>query len=365
MVSFRLRSKVVENMSFRLGLRSDQAQPRPPWLRKAVAGLCYFYAGCIVALAALIYVVGEESWLTTLFLFGPLWVLSLPLALIAVLWLIYHRGLVQLALLAISGVILWGPVMAFNIPWERLLPHGTNGRRIRVITWNIEEDKVKTADLAKLLQTQRPDIVVLQECRPEVLVGIAPEWQRHESGWMCLLSRFPIREIADRDRTDVYEKGGSGAIIRYSLEAPFGILEMTNVHLETPREGFEDFLGGAVREGIKSLTAKNEQRYDEAALAVAWVNAGKASARLVAGDFNTTPQSDLLRESWIGYTDCFDAAGFGLGHSKYTRKIGVRIDHVLASAGWHCAAATTLVRTGDSDHVPVQVDLEWTDKSTS
>jgi vancomycin resistance protein VanJ len=231
--------------------------------------------------------------------------------------------------------------------------------RIRIVTWNVDGNAVSAEQLSGLLAEFRPEIVLLQECRAQVMATAAAEWHRHEHSGMCLLSRLPVRSSADRDRRDVWKKAGSGAIVRYVIEAPFGLFEVTNVHLETPREGFEDFLGGALRTGIKTLTAKNEQRYEEAALAEAWTRAGSSPARIVAGDFNTPPQSDLLRNNWQGYTNCFGFAGFGFGHTKHTRTIGVRIDHVLASSAWRCRDAMVVTSAGGSDHSPVMVELEW------
>lgn len=333
-------------------------QPRVRW-RRLLVGLTGLYLICLLGILALIYGPGERCWLTSLLLFGPTWVLAVPLFALGALWLVCHRGLWLLGVLVGAGLLLAGPVLGAAVPLARVVPQRSDGPRIRLVTWNVEGNAVSAEQLSRLLAEFRPDIVLLQECRAQVMATAAAEWQRHEHGGMCLLSQFPVRAVADRDRRDVWKKAGSGAIVRYTIEAPFGVFEVTNVHLETPREGFEDFLGGALRTGIKTLTAKNEQRYEEAALAQAWVRAGSSSARIVAGDFNTPPQSDLLRNGWPGYTNCFESAGFGLGHTKHTRTIGVRIDHVLASSAWRCRDATVVTGAEGSDHSPVMVELEW------
>ena len=79
---------------------------------------------------------------------------------------------------------------------------------------------------------------------------------------------------------------GSGAVVRYGLETLLGRLDLTSVHLETPREGLESILRfgpGAASE----LVAKNEQREIEARVARRWVDESPSPFRVVAGDFNT------------------------------------------------------------------------------
>lgn len=343
---------------------SRTEEPRHwPRLRLLVVVMTGLYIAGLLGVLALIYGPGERWWFTSLLLFSPKWGFAVPLGLLFVACLAFHRGLWLFTALVGAGLLLFGPVLGATVPLARLAPHSGNAPKVRVISWNVEGDSVTIAQLSKLLNEFRPDIVLLQECDARVLATVGVEWQTHESDKMCLLSRLPVRAIADRDRRDVWKKAGSGAIIRYTIEAPFGLFEVTNVHLETPRDGFEELLGGSLRSGIALLSNKNRQRYEEAALASTWANAGQNSARIVAGDFNTPPQSDILRNSWPGYTNCFDTAGFGFGHTKHTRKFGVRIDHVLASRDWRCASSTVVPNAGGSDHRPIVTELEWTGKT--
>lgn len=108
--------------------------------------------------------------------------------------------------------------------------------------------------------------------------------------------------------------------------------------------------------GIDRLETENEQREYEARVARAWVNGGTAPLALVAGDFNTPVESDIFREYWGGFQDCHSVAGWGFGFTKRTRRIGVRIDHVLAGPGLQCLEARTVSGT-DGDHRPLVVHL--------
>ncbi len=318
--------------------------------------LAYLNLVGVAGAIGLIHGVGEKTWAVTLFLFGPIWVCWLPLAVLTPLALAIHRKLSVLAALALAAALLPGPVLGFEIPWQRLSAGAPGAPKLRVLTWNVGGHNLSAAEWSELVNTHFPDVVAVQECSTESLD--LPGWHFQNDMGMCLLSRFAVSGTANRDRQDVWADGGSGAIVRYSVAAPFGVFELTNVHLETPREGFQSIVHLALRTGIQELTSKNEQRYREAALARSWVDAGTSPARLVVGDFNTPPQSDLLGGVWPEFENCFQASGFGFGHTKETRLMGVRIDHVLASPGWRCSAASVEPGKG-SDHHPVVVDLEW------
>ena len=181
--------------------------------------------------------------------------------------------------------------------------------------------------LDELLTVEAPDVIVLQESGREVLrfdAGLVPA----RRGRNVRAQPFPDpgRGRARPERRLAH--GRLRAIIRYTLDTPLGRVDLTNVHLETPREGLEAILGfgpGAAAE----LEAKNAQRLIEARLAREWVDASVSSLRLVAGDFNTPVESHLFRDRWRDFRDCHSAAGWGFGFTKHTRRIGTRIDHVL------------------------------------
>ena len=125
----------------------------------------------------------------------------------------------------------------------------------------------------------------------------------------------------------------------------------------------EEILRGSRSEGVRELVAKNRQRALEFSLARSWADQAPGPARIAAGDFNTPPQSNLMREFWSDYANCFGVAGLGFGYTKHTRRIRVRIDHVLAGPGWKCQAAWVTHWPGP-DHDPVIADLRWTGAGT-
>jgi endonuclease/exonuclease/phosphatase (EEP) superfamily protein YafD len=329
-------------------MRTDETAPRRGrFLLRAVA-LLYLLA--LLVLLGLVYGPGEGLWPITVFLFGPRLLVALPLLVLALVAALVDRPL--LGLLVLVGLGLAGPLFGFNVPWRGLVSggHDASAPALRLITWNVGTAGLEARELEHLLTRERPDVVVLQECHAEVM-DVAGEWHRHFNGKMCLLSRFPVLEVAVRDRSDMWARAGSGAILRYALETPAGRVDLTHVHLETPREGLEELLGSGLA-GVETLRAKNRQREIEARLARAWAAASPGPLHLVAGDFNTPVESSLFREYWRGFRDCHSEAGWGFGFTKRTRRIGARIDHILAGPGWRCLD-TRVVAGMDGDHAPL------------
>jgi vancomycin resistance protein VanJ len=320
---------------------------------------CVAFCSAVLIVAVLIYGPGEHLWFTTLILFGPAWLWLVGFGVAVLSWGAFHRGRRLGLLLLFCGFVLLFPVLYLSLPWRNLLPVDSKAPRLRVATWNMAGRQLEQDVFTQLVNEYQVDLVLMEECGGVVKVTDLHDFQAYASNRMCAMSRFPIAEIAARDRMDVYKASGSGAIVRYTITPPWGQFAVTNVHLETPREGFEDFVGHAFLDGIATLTAKNKQRYVEAQLAFEWTQPAAALPRLIAGDFNTSPQSDLLRNTWKGYANCFGVAGLGFGHSKHTRLLGVRIDHILASEQWTCTSSQVL-RGFHSDHDPVLAELALT-----
>lgn len=337
-------------------MNSDVARQEPSslakWLRISTSIGAALSCAVVAAAALSIYVFGERWWPTTIVLFGPLWLLHLPLVASAVGWLLFHRGVVLGVVLAVSELVLLLPVQGYQPPWPNA-DSSALGTPVRLVTWNIG-GHLDYAEIARLFSEHHADIVVLQECGglpKDSLPSALAQLNTHECPGMCLLSRLPVTDVEDRDRKEIWEAGGSGAIVRYTFTGADGPFTLTNVHLETPREGFEDLMAHGPG-GISTLSAKNAQRYTEARLAFEWSTREPNLPRLVAGDFNTPPQSDLLRDTWPNFANCFGLTGRGFGYTKTTRWLGVRIDHILAEPPWSCVD-TELLTSLASDHRPL------------
>lgn len=327
-------------------------------LARVVAWAIWAYLAAVIVVAASMWTLGDHAIVGSILLFMGRWVFLLPLALLlpAALW--WRRD--QLPLLAVAAAIVLGPIMGFRTGWRRALPH-PDGLSVRVATFNAEGGGVLAQLLPNLLDRWGAQIVAFQECGESLAAATAqlPGWHHFEGKDLCLLSRYPIRraEVMDRSgldrvkQSESKEIGGAGYVVRFVLDGPRGPIRVANLHLETPRKGFE----GLMERDLRRLRMNTEIRDVESHLARAWVDTG-AGPLVVLGDFNTPVESRIFRDHWGDLADAFSTAGFGLGMTKYNGWIRARIDHVLTSDEWHVDRA----RVGAdaySDHRPLLVDL--------
>lgn len=332
-------------------------------LRRAVTLASLSYLFFVVALAA-IFRFADQWWPATLLTFAPGWLLVLPLALLIPAALFVRRQLLApLVLALLIGV--WATCL--SLPWGGLT-RPTEGTRLRVLTCNLHYDTIDPIPLNRLLAETEPDVILLQEWdhpNPlEVLVLPGGGWHTHQTplqhseikliaGRFVLASRFPIRQATFIGRSSMSERG---VLVRYELETSAGLVTVFNLHLATPREGLQAIFH-ASSEGPAEIQRGSDLRREQSEFVAQEANR-VAGPVLLAGDFNTPPQSVLFRRTWARYSDAFSSAGWGWGNTFFTRVPAVRIDHILAGPGWRCDRCWVGPNVG-SPHRPLIADLVW------
>jgi vancomycin resistance protein VanJ len=330
--------------------------PGEPRSRRGVRSVVTWCSGLYVAAVlvswALLVVAADRWWPVTFLLFGPRWVLAVPLVFLVPAAVLLRRRLLW-ALFPI-GLVVLGPVMGFCVPFPSFLDQQRPLVRIRVLTCNTDGSHLDAAALNLLLLETYPDVVALQEWdgHADEVVFDKDHWQVRRGKGLCFASRHPIRSteaISDAP-------GWRDIIARYDVETPTGVLHFFDIHLATPREGIEAVIHerGA---GIAELHANLEERQEESIRASAWARRSRGMV-LLAGDFNMPVDSAIYWENWARFSDAFSAVGLGFGHTKFTRWWGIRIDHILAGPGWRCHRCWVGPDVG-SDHRPVIADLDW------
>jgi endonuclease/exonuclease/phosphatase (EEP) superfamily protein YafD len=301
------------------------------------------------------YLEGDRSWLATFFMFGPRWVCAIPLVALVPLATFANRGM--LWLLAVTGVIILGPILGFEVHFAE-----TNGQAaLRVMTCNVSQSRFDPARFAELLKRAAPDVVALQEVR-----GIPPRvvWPR---GWHVALydeylvaSRYPVAMDESLPNPRIC---GKQLAFRYTIARPGGTVQLFNLHLATPRDGLEAVLDrekGFDTSQLPALETMLAERADETRLVSQWIDRFPGP-KIIVGDFNTPVESTIYRRSWSWLDNAFSAAGLGFGFTKITEKegwsFGARIDHVLYTPPWVCVRSW-VDRDIGSDHLPLVAEFE-------
>lgn len=271
--------------------------------------------------------------------FAPAWVI-LPLA----IWKKKFRMAGVAALCAMWHMWCVAPMSVAAEP-----PPAAAGPQLRLATCNLLTNNWQTDALLDELEAQNPDVLVLQE--------VSPLWVRaiEERGWN---ERFPHQIV--EPRVDAF---GAAILSRIApteaeimevdglpwprMVIPHGDqrIEVLNVHTLPPRTA--------------AYTEGHRRQLDVIAR---WaMDDGRQNARMLVGDFNSTPWS--LFHSQIGeqFDDAWDLAGDGLGHTWPNGLFNLppaRLDHVYMTRELTVTDVQVGTGTG-SDHRPIIVDLAW------
>jgi endonuclease/exonuclease/phosphatase (EEP) superfamily protein YafD len=293
----------------------------------------------------------DRWWLATMLLFGPRWVLLLPIPLLALVAAIRDRALL-LPLGVAAGVIV-GPVMGFQTGWRALLTTPDPGRDVTVATFNVRGGEELEVGPHGLMTELGADVAAFQECGYAFRVAIreAEGWHTWAGQSLCLVSRFPVLETRVMEADVIQRAGGSGLVVSHLLDGDEGPFWLTNVHLETPRAGLNLIRRGSLLRGIEVVRRDSFLREVEHRQARAFA-AGQDGPHIVVGDFNTPPESRIYRSEWQGWTNAFSVAGSGLGGTRLNGWIRARIDHVVVDDGWMVVDAWLGQDVG-SDHLPM------------
>lgn len=338
------------------GLRNLGRPAGTGWPQRLAWASSLGFLALIVGAVLLLHLAGDVWWPGTVLLFGPRWLLALPLLLLVPAAALLDRAL--LAPLALAALLLPGPLLGWQSGWRGLLVSPDPARDLVVATLNAEGGSGLRAHPAEFLRSWGAEIAAFQECGPalrERLTELSDTWHVHASSGLCLVSRHAILGVEQMDREALEFADGAGWVMTYRVERDGVPLHLTNLHLETPRAGLQDLQVRRIRRGLVRLRERTYVREVELRQARRWVD-GREGPHIVLGDFNSPPESRLLRRYWSSWTNAFTRVGRGVGATRIEGIIRARIDHVLVDGAWEVVDARVAGDVG-SDHRPVVVRL--------
>ncbi|MFV2198583.1 endonuclease/exonuclease/phosphatase family protein [Nocardiopsis sp. LOL_012] len=247
----------------------------------------------------------------------------------------------------------------------RAVPHGitgTGGPQVRILTLNTLMGGVDPADLVVLVRERDVDVLALQEVTPALVEGLAaagigdvlPHVVDHSGTGVhgsSVHSVFSLTDLGDPGR-----EIGAFHMARARAEVSGRTLEVVSVHPVPPVSP------AAVRAWEEGLAAVAELPGPGAGVlgqAEGQDDPLKPDVRVLAGDFNATPDHARMREVLdMGYVSAARMAGDGLTGTWPADGFPPRvaIDHVLVREGMGVGAYEVLDVAG-TDHRAVLAEV--------
>jgi endonuclease/exonuclease/phosphatase (EEP) superfamily protein YafD len=313
------------------------------------------YLVLITVATLLVWSLGDRWWPATVLLFSPRWVFLLPLALLVPLVLVRDRALIPLLLLT-SWLCVF-PFMGLQLGSLTASASDEAPYDLRVVSFNAQGGRGMYQSPETLLRDWGAEVAAFQECNGRMVEDLSqiPGWHFDSRSGLCLLSRYEIIEVQEMERAALEAAHGAGVVATYELDFDGTPLYVTNLHLETPRAGFELIRTGKLWAGIDKVREKSFIRDIELRRAHSWTD-GFIGSQIVVGDFNTPVESRSFREAWGRWQNAYSVAGTGFGATRLNGWIRVRIDHILAGDEFEVTRAWVEEETG-SDHRPVAAEL--------
>lgn len=346
-------------------------------------------AGANVATVMLLWLVGYSDcvspvahpYLASLGLFFPA-ALLLNLAFVA-FWVFFKWRMVAIP---VTGYLLAYFPLRTYIPFNVRQEPTTDC--VKLVSFNVcnftgvAEGTTRTDDVIyEYLAGCEADIICLQEAdrhsrahaRLDSLYGHSQLTQvgGHQANTLAIYSHYPILRTEPID----YASGGNGSLAHY-LRVGRDTVVVVNNHFESThltlgeRERYKEMLKGEVgRDTARAESRRLLARLAESA-ALRAPQADSVHAYLervrrrhpvvVCGDFNDNPISYTRRTVAKGLTDCYVAAGRGLGVSYNQKGFLVRIDNVMCSEAFLPVKCLVDDDVRGSDHYPI---VCWLKKS--
>ena len=265
------------------------------------------------------------------------------------------------------------PLLIFAVLYGRLFlpkPPVRNSDSITVMTFNIWGGSHSPATARVIVENGLPDIVALQELTPQMAdvflaeLGDAYPYRllRPEGTYrgMGVLSRFPLTEIDTRHLAHPRWQ-----IQAMRVESPAGSFTLYNVHPDAPNALAYIEAGMDVPAEMRAILVMHQQ-FGEALIADF---SRRVEPVVVAGDFNSTDQSDVYALLRQHLTDAYRAVGWGFGHTFPAYggsfrgipipSLQMRLDMVFYAADFRAARASVSRTYGESDHRPLLTELVW------
>ena len=320
------------------------------FIRKALLVLTLGTLAVLIGATVVLWQLADRTWWATLLAFGPRWVFLVPLGALLPVTVLFGAWRALGVWVLAAGVAAFG-LLDVRVPWGAMIAlDAPDDKPITVMTLNAEGDRKVEARVRQLVVDERVSLLAVEEWNAsQSLAATLPGWNVVEYAGQGIASRYPLKLVEWLNFSD-FALGTDGQLLRADMTMDKQVVHVYVLHLETPREGIEDWLGDKSSGGA-AIERNTQARMIESAAARRYIDE-VGGQFIVLGDFNLPVESRIYRRYWRAFKNAFSEGGWGLGHTKRTRRIGIRIDHVLCGGGCDVSSAHLGEDIG-SDHLPL------------
>jgi vancomycin resistance protein VanJ len=301
----------------------------------------------LIAVIAVLRLVGEGWWISAVALYLPRFLWGLPLPFLVLAMLLFRLKKLLWTQVA-AALLLVFPLMGLVLPGFNAK---SDGPVLRVLSFNVNTGFWGYQNVARQVLEQSPDVILLQEMgtihEPDKLTGPL-EAQYPHCRWdnqFFIASRYPIVSINLPEKLELDERQRSPRFVSYVIDTPLGKVSFYNVHPASPRSAFYELRGPAgLRRNILSggvFTGEGKNRMiAHMALLTLQVQTASELARkepnpvIISGDLNLPTLSPAAHKHLGDFQDGFEHAGSGFGYTFPNReglRMWLRLDRILAS----------------------------------
>ncbi len=285
----------------------------------------------------------------------------------------------------IYSVTLIGLILFYN---KQMLPPlyfsiHSNAPRLRLLSYNILIDLParKKNQAIEFIKHEKPDLVFIQEMNAATkkyvksrLDNLYPHqvWSDDRTTYMggVILSRIPFSHAGNIKVRTEHMQGHTNlnhAVISLSGQN----INIYNCHLYHGAHAFIRLLLGKIdRQTYWRQLSKAYSRHRAEALQISQIVTQSEGPVILVGDFNNTPNSQILKYFSDQLSNAFNEAGWGLGTTfgefvlrgsvpqrfRFLLFDFLRIDHIFSSTHFKILSAQ-VYKVSASDHKPMIVEL--------
>lgn len=341
------------------GLPAVRTAAVPRWVYWLAWGDFAFTWGLI----ALIQLISEQWWLSTVLVYLPrsIWLIPALIVLGATIRWGWKPALINLG----AVLLVLGPVMNWQAGGLAKLDFDPHAYRLTVVSCNVQSFRPDFAQVVNEMHRIDPDVVLFQEAFEDhaLVATFFDGWNLHRVDEYLVASKLPLKYVGA-----CFVPGFERVtVVRYEVQTPLGPVSIFDIHQTSPRRSLTDLKPWSILtgSGVETVELETTLREIEAMKTREFTlekSAGQPA--IMAGDFNMPNDSSLFRQNWGDLRDAYALSAVGYGYTSPCRAAKLwptntpwaQVDHILTTHHWQVERCW-IGESAGSDHRLIAAQL--------